>query len=162
MRRITIVSIAAVVLFLTAFVVVRAETRGRYGWCRQAWRHAGPAGYLARQLRLSKEQRAQIGTMWQAERPTLSAQMHDLVAENKEMNALAASGNPDPAEVKKIADREASTITALLVEKTNLQSKIYSTVLTPDQRARADALQKKWDSRFDRFAERLRAEPGAR
>jgi Spy/CpxP family protein refolding chaperone len=162
MRRIPIVSVAAVVLFVTAIVLVRAEPRGLHGWYGHRWHHPGPAGYFAHELDLSKAQRAQIRTLWQAERPTLSAQIHDFLAENKEMNALAGSGNPDPAEVQKIANREAATLSNLLVEKANLQSKIYSTVLTPEQRAKADALQKKWESRFDRLADRFGPEPAPR
>jgi Spy/CpxP family protein refolding chaperone len=162
MKRIVILITVAVALFVTAIVVVRAETRGRHGWCGQSWRHRGPAGYLAHQLKLSDAQRAQIGTLWQAERPAFSAHVHELLAENKEMNAVAGKENPDPAEVQKIANREATTIAALLAEKANLQSKIYSTVLNPKQRAKADALQKRWESRLDRFADRLGAQPAAK
>jgi transaldolase len=78
--------------------------------------------------------------------------IHDLLAENKEMSTVAATSIPDQSEVQKIANREANTIAAMLMEKARLQSKIYSTVLSPDQRAKADELEKNWESRLDRFA----------
>ena len=162
MRRITFISAAVVVLLLAAFVAVRAETRGGHGWCGHRWHHPGPASYLAHELKLNDAQRAQIGTLWQAERPTFSAHIHELLAENKEMNAIAANGNPDESEVQKIADREANTIATMLVEKARLQSKIYSTVLSPEQRAKADELQKKWESHLDRFADRLGTQPAGK
>ena len=159
MKRITILSAVAAVLLLTAFIVVRAETRGGHRWCGQRWQHFGPVGYLAHELKLSDAQKAQIHVLWQAERPVFAAHIHDLLAENKEMNTIAAKSDPDQSEVQRIADREANTIATMLMEKARLESKIYSTVLNPDQRAKADELQKKWESRLDRFADRLETQP---
>jgi Spy/CpxP family protein refolding chaperone len=161
MKRITILSIAALGLLLTAFVIVRAETRGRHNWCGYRRSHSMPVSYLAHELKLSDAQRAQVLALWQTEQPILSAHLHELLAENKEMNALAINNSPDQSEVQKVADREASTIATLLAEKVSLQSKIYSTVLNPEQRAKADELQQKWESRLDRFADRLGTPPAA-
>jgi Spy/CpxP family protein refolding chaperone len=153
MKRITILSTAAILLLLTAFVVVRAETRGGHRWCGHRSHHFGPAEYLVHELKLSDSQNAQIQALWQAERPILAVHIHDLLAENKEMSTVAATSIPDQSEVQKIANREANTIAAMLMEKARLQSKIYSTVLSPDQRAKADELEKNWESRLDRFAD---------
>lgn len=155
MKRITIWAAVAVVLILMAVVLLRAEVRGRHGWCGHAWHHPGPVSYLAHELKLSDAQRAQIRTLWQAERPILSAHIHAFLAENKEMNAIAVQANPDQRKVQEIADREATTIATLLVEKVRLQSTIYSTVLNSEQRAKADELEKKWESRLDRVADRF-------
>lgn len=155
MKRIVIFSTVAVVLLLSAFVVVRAETRGRNGWSGHRWHRFGPAGYLAHELKLTEAQRTQIHGLWQAERPAFSAQLHELLAENRQMNAIAAGPNPDQGEMQNLADREAATLSKLLLEKARLQSKIESTVLNPEQRAKADELRKKLDSRLDRFADRL-------
>jgi Spy/CpxP family protein refolding chaperone len=115
--------------------------------------------FLAHDLKLSDAQRAQIRTLWQTERPNLSAYLHELLAENKQMDAVAVQGNPDQGKVREIADREATTIAALLVEKEQLQSKIYLTVLNPEQRAKVDELQKKWESRLDHAVNRLGTQP---
>jgi Spy/CpxP family protein refolding chaperone len=154
MKRITIWSIA-VVLVLTTLVIVRADTQGRHGWGGHEWHHSGLMGYWGHELNLNQAQKAEIHTLWQAERPVISAHIHEFLAENKEMHAIAAQGNPDPGKVQQIADRQATTIAALLVEKEQLQSRIYMTVLNSEQRAKADALQKKWESRLDHAADRL-------
>jgi hypothetical protein len=75
------------------------------------------------------------------------------------MNATAANGNPDQSEVQRIADREASTIATLLIERVRLQSEIYSTVLDPEQRAKAEVLRKKWEARLDLAADHLGTQP---
>lgn len=157
MKRIAIVTVV-VVLVLIAVVFLRANTRGRHGWYRHHW-HPGPVSYLAHSLNLSDAQKAQIRTLWQMEKPTISEHLHEFLAENREMNAIAVQENPDEARVKEVADREATTIAVLLVEKERLQSKIFLTVLNPEQRAKADELQKKWESRLDRAADRLGTQP---
>ena len=159
MKRITLWITLGVVVVLAGFVVVRASARGRSGWCGHRWHHPGPGSFLARQLKLSADQRTQIQTLWQAERPTVSARVHELLAENKEMDALIVEGNPDQSKVEAVANRQASTIAALLMEKEKMQSKIYSTVLNPEQRAKADELRKRLESRIDRAADRLGTQP---
>lgn len=110
-------------------------------------------------MKLDDAQKAKIQTLWEAERPAISADLRELLAENKEMNAIAAQGNPDQSKVQAIADREATTIAALLVEKARLESKIDSTVLNAEQRAKADELEKRWESRLDHVAARLGTQP---
>jgi Spy/CpxP family protein refolding chaperone len=155
MKRITIWFTAAVALVLLSVVVVRANAHGRHGWCGHGWHRPGPAAFLARGLKLNQAQKTEIQALWQAERPTISAKLHEFLVENKEINAITARANPDQAKVQEIADREAATIAALLVEKEQLQSKVYQTVLNPDQRAKADDLQKKLESHLDHAADRL-------
>ena len=159
MERITKLSMMAVALFLTAFVIVRAETRAENGWYGHRWQHSGPVGCLAHELNPTNAQRAQIRALWQAEWPILSARIHEFLVENKEMSAIAVNGDPGQSEVQKIADREPNTITTLLVEKARLQSKIYSTALRSEQRAEAEELQHKWKSRADRFADGFGTQP---
>ena len=159
MKRITLGATVAVGLVLMAVVIVRADTRGRHGWCGHRWHRPGPVSYLAHELKLSDAQRAQIQTIWQAERPVISANIHEFLAENKEMDAITVQENPDQGKVQEIADREATTIAALLLEKEHLQSKVYSTVLNPEQRAKADVLRKRLESRLDHAADRLGTQP---
>jgi Spy/CpxP family protein refolding chaperone len=159
MKRIGIKSIVAMILILTAFVAFRTEARVWRGWSGQRWHHPGPVSYLAHQLNLSHPQEAQIRTLWQIERPAISAHIHELLAENREMNALAARENPGQSKVEEIANREAATIAALLVEKEQLQSKIYTTVLNPEQRTKADELKKNWELRLDHAASRIGTQP---
>ena len=83
------ISTVAVVVFLAAIVIVRADPRGPHGWCGHGWHRPGPTSYIAHQLKLSDAQDAQIQTLWLGERPTISAHIHEFLAENKEMNAIS-------------------------------------------------------------------------
>lgn len=157
MKRTVLWTTAAVALILMAVVILRADARRNGGWCGHGWHHRGPVSFMAHELKLDQTQMARIQALWQAERPTISANLHEVLAENKEMNAIATQGNPE--QVQATADREAATIAKLLLEKVSLQSKIYSTVLTPEQRVKADELQKKWEARLDRVADHFAAQP---
>jgi Spy/CpxP family protein refolding chaperone len=159
MKRITIWAAAGVVLVLAAVLVLRAEAGRNGGWCGHRWHHPGPVSYFAHDLKLDHAQKTKIQALWESERPRVSADLHELLAENKEMNAIAVQGNPDQRKVQGIADREAATIASLLMEKARLQSQIYSTVLNPEQRAKADELETKWESRLDRIANRIGTQP---
>lgn len=68
MKRILLLSTAALFLILTAVVLVRAEVRSGHGWYGRRWHHPGPASDLVHQLKLNDAQREQIRSLWQAER----------------------------------------------------------------------------------------------
>ncbi len=155
MKRISMWAIAMVVLVVMALVFARADAPERRGWHGHGWHHPGLVSYLAHELKLSDAQRGKIQTLWQMERPTIAARIQEFLAENKEMNAISVEENPDMGKVQAIANRESATIAALLVEKEQLQSKIYRTVLNPEQRAKADELKKKWESRLDHAVNRF-------
>ena len=159
MKRIVLWTTAGVVLVLMAVVILRADVRRGAGRCSHGWRHRGPVSFMTHELKLNQPQEAKIQTLWQAERPTISADLHEFLAEDKEMNAIAVQRIPDQSKVQEIADRETATVGKLLVEKMRLQSKIYSTVLTPEQRAKAAELQKKWESRLDSVADNFATQP---
>jgi Spy/CpxP family protein refolding chaperone len=158
MKRITIVSIVVALLLLTGVLIVRAGTRRQHGY----WHRPGPASYLAHELKLSDAQRTQVRTLWEVERPIAAGHIYELLAENKELNAIAANEHPDHDAIRTVADREAATITSLLMEKAQLQSKIYSNVLNSDQRGKAIELENKMESRMEHAAHRIEAEPTAR
>jgi len=160
MKRIAIWATAAVALVLIAVIVVRAGARRGSEWYGHRWHHPGLVSHFAHDLNLNHDQKAKIQALWEAERPTISADLHEFLTENKEMNAIAVQENSDQSKVQEIADREATTIAKLLVEKVRVQSKIYSTVLTAEQRAKANELQMRWESRLDRVADRIGTQPG--
>ena len=76
--------------------------------------------------------------MWQTEKPAISGLVQELAAESKEMDAATAKGNLDEGKVQEIAARQGRRSRKLLVEKEHFKSKIYATVLTPEQRTKAD------------------------
>jgi hypothetical protein len=111
--------------------------------------------YPARELNPSDAQKVQIKSMWEAERPTVASLVQEMAFEGKEMASATAQGTLDDGKVQAIASLQGETIAKLLVEKERLKSKIYITVLNPEQRTKADELQKAWHSRLDRFASRI-------
>jgi Spy/CpxP family protein refolding chaperone len=113
---------------------------------------------VAHELNLSDGQKSQIKSMWQAERPRVASLVQEWVSENKKMDSVTAQGNLDDSKVQTIAARQGATIAKLLVEKERLKSKIYSSILNPEQRTKADELQKRWRSRLDRVAARLKSD----
>ena len=149
-KRIAIWSGVVVLLIVAGVAIARADVRdwrGCFGHRRGA--HFGPMGYVARELGLNDAQRKQIFSMWESEKPTISGLVHEEATEGKEMDAATAHGNLDDSKVQEIASRQGATIAKLLVEKEHFKAKIYTTVLTPAQRAKADELQARWRERLD-------------
>jgi Spy/CpxP family protein refolding chaperone len=157
MKRIAIWSSVVLLLVSTVIIVSRADGAGRHGRGRRGWSHYGPLGYVAHELNLSDAQKSQIKSMWEAERPTVKPLVQELISESKEMVSVTAQGSFDDGKVQAIATRQGETIARLLVEKERFKSKIYTTVLNPEQRTKADELQKKWHSRLDHVAARIGA-----
>ena len=71
------------------------------------------------------------------------------------LDAATAQGNVDEAKVQEIASRQGATIAKLLVEKEHFKARIYSSVLTPEQRTKADQLQARWHERMSHMSDRL-------
>ena len=153
-RRIVWSSIGAV-LIAVGVTAAWAEAQGWRGWYRPVWFHAGPWAYVAHELDLSGAQREQVKAIWDGERPNIAVLIHELAGEQKEMDAISLEGAPDDGKIQDIAARQGATLARLLVEKQQLAAKIYSSVLTPAQRAKADEFRKRCGSRLDRFADRI-------
>jgi Spy/CpxP family protein refolding chaperone len=155
-KRIGIWSAIVVLMILAAVAIARADTRGWHGCFGHRWgAHFGPMGYISRQLDLNDAQRKQIQAMWQTEKPAVSGLVHELAAEGKEMDEATAKGNLDEGKVQEIASRQGEIISKLLVEKEHFKSKIYTTVLTPEQRTKADEMQSRWHDHLDHMGDRL-------
>lgn len=149
MKRIVMWSCAALLVIVAGVAIARADVRGWHGCVGHRWgAHFGPMGYVAHELKLNDAQREQIRSMWQTEKPAVSGLVQELAAESKEMDAATAKGNVDEGKVQEIATRQGATIAKLLVEKEHFKSKIYTTVLNPEQRTKADELQARWHERM--------------
>lgn len=157
MKRIMIWSGVALLLVVVGIVVARADSSIRYGWRGLGWGNHGPLSYVVHELNLSDAQKSQIKSMWQAERPAIASLVQELASESKEMDSATAQGNLDESKVQAIAARQGETIAKLLIEKERFKSKVYMGVLNPEQRTKADEIQKVWQSRMDRVAERIKS-----
>ena len=154
MKRAMIWAIAGLAL-VAVVAVAGADGVGWRGWRGHRWGHFGPATYLTHQLNLSDAQKEQIKTIWQVERPTVGRLVREVAAEVGEMETATVPDKPNEGRVEEIAARQGASIAKLLIEKERLKSKIYASVLNPDQRTKADELQRRWDERLDRIANRL-------
>jgi Spy/CpxP family protein refolding chaperone len=148
MKQIAIWS-CAVLLAVAGIGIARASVQGWRGYHGHRWDHFGAMGYVAHQLNLSNAQRQQIRSLWQAERPAVSGLIQEFAAESKEMDQATANGKLDESTVQEIASRQGTTLSKLLVEKEHFTAKIYTSVLSPEQRTKADKLQSRWHERLD-------------
>jgi len=154
MKRTIVWSSLVVLASLMIFGIARADSWRHHGWGGREWGFHGPFGYLSHELHLNDAQKAQIQTLWQSERPTVASLVKELASESKEMDAVTTQG-ADDAQIKAIASRQGATVAGLLLEKQHFKSRVYSEVLTQEQRARAQELEKAWSSHLDRFADRI-------
>jgi len=128
-----------------------------------AYNHAGGAngmmfghhmGWIARKLDLSAAQKTQIQSMIQAERPNLQPLLKQLAANHQQMLVATRGGSFDEAQVRTLANQQAQTLAELMVIRERVISKAYNTVLTPDQKTKADTLrQQMLDHMSERFQE---------
>lgn len=149
MKRLVMWSWIAVPLVACGLAIAVASTLEWRRWGGHGWRHAGPLGYLAHELDLSGPQRQQIRSMWQTEKPAVIALVHEFAAETKEMDEATTKGNIDEGKVQEIAARQGATVSRLLIEKEHFKAKVYTIVLNPEQRTKADELQARWHERLD-------------
>ena len=149
MKRIAIWSCFAVLLGVTGVAVAGANVRGWHWGSGHRWGHFGAMGYVAHELNLTNVQKQQIHSMWQAERPAVSRLVQEFAAESEEMDRASANGNSDESKVQEIAARQGVTLSKLLVEREHFKTKIYASVLNPEQRTKADRLQSQWHERLD-------------
>jgi Spy/CpxP family protein refolding chaperone len=150
MSRIWIV-LGAVLLIAAATVTLARVAHANY-----SGRHwGGPLRVVARELDLTDSQKQQIKVIWQTERPAVAALVRELADEQKDMNLADAADKFDENSIAPIANRQAATLTKLMIEKEKVISTIYTTVLTPEQRTRADRWRAKWPSKLEAIADRI-------
>jgi Spy/CpxP family protein refolding chaperone len=155
MRRIVWIALGAALLVggITAAWTQTRTWRGVHGpfWC-----HHGPMGYVAYELNLSDTQKSQIKTIWEGERPNISELVRDCASEQKEMDAFTfQSSAPEDPKIQDIMARQGAALAKLFAEKEKLMGGIYSQVLNPVQRTKADELRKHWSSFLDHIADRI-------
>jgi len=110
---------------------------------------------LARELNLSDAQKEQIKSIMQANRQNNLPLYQQLAASKKALLAATANGNFDQAKVQALATQQSQLMAQLTMQKAAIQHQIYTQVLTPDQRAKADELRARQMARIDRRLQKL-------
>ncbi len=108
--------------------------------------------HLGKYLGLTDAQKTQIKSLAEAQKPATQPIVQQLAAARKDMLTATANGAFDQAKVGAIATREAQAQAQLAVLREELQSKIYNTVLTSDQKAKVDQMHQ---NELDRINQRL-------
>jgi periplasmic protein CpxP/Spy len=150
------VAVALLALVLCGTVMLsyaqQNEAAGASGW--RGHRH-GRMGFMARELNLTDAQRQQIKGIVQSNRANTRPLMQQLVENRKALLAATANGAFDQAKVQAIANQQSQVMAQLMVEKASIQHQIYTQVLTPDQRAKADQMRERRMARIDQRLQRF-------
>jgi Spy/CpxP family protein refolding chaperone len=156
MKRRIVWTTLGVALIAVGITAAWAQTKAWRGGHSPFWFHHGPMGYIARELDLSDTQKSQIKSIWEGERPNVSELVREFASEQKEMDALTfQDGAADEGRMQDITARQGATLAKLLTEKEKITGKIYSQVLNPAQRTKADGLRKHWNSHLEHVADRI-------
>jgi len=147
--------IAGVVLVILVVVVARADLRRGHGWYGRGCHHHGPFGYVVRELNLSKEQTAEVRSIWGDERPRVAVLLGNLVDGTRQMESATAGGTFDEEKVRAVAVAEGNTFASLLVEKERFKARVYTTVLNEEQRQSAEKMQQRLLGRLEHAVSRL-------
>lgn len=139
-----------------AIGVARAEFGiGQRGWGFHGGPGRFPAAFIARELNLTDAQKTQIKSIWDQERPTITPLLREVLNGCDQMASANPHGNFNEAGTRAIAEKQSTAVSQLLVERERLISRIYSDVLTPDQRAKADQLRARMHGHVEAFLDRL-------
>lgn len=144
------VGVAMLALVLGGVAIMSYAQDATTSTSQNAWhgRHARMA-YMARELNLTDAQKAQIKQIFQANKTTGLPLMQQMAANKKAMLEATANGSYDQAKIQQLANQQAQLMSQLIVQKQAIRHQIYSQVLTPDQRAKAEELRAKKIARID-------------
>jgi Spy/CpxP family protein refolding chaperone len=109
----------------------------------------GYFGFMSRELNLTNAQKQQIHGMMEAQRAATKPLMQQLEQNRAAMLTATAGGAFDAAKVQALATQRAQISVQLDVQREKLQSQIYNTVLTQDQKATAEQLRQKQLARIN-------------
>jgi len=151
------VAVAMLALILGgAAMLANAQDSATTSTTQKAWqgRHARMK-YMARELNLTDAQKAQVKQIFQANKASGLPLMQQMAANKKAMLEATANGSYDQAKIQQLAGQRAQLMSQLLVQKQAVRHQIYTQVLTPDQRTKAEELRAKQISRIDSRMQRL-------
>ena len=150
------VALLALVLCGTVMIQAQAQsdnsTTAAEGW--HGHRH-GHMGFMAKQLNLTDAQKAQVKTLFQAQRAADRPLMQQLAQNRVAMLNLTAGGAFDQAKVQALASQQSQLMAQMMVQKASLQSQIYNQVLTSEQKAKADQMRQSQIAHINERMQRL-------
>lgn len=97
-------------------------------------------GFMFKELNLTDAQKQQIKALVQTQRASMKTVGQQLAQNRLAMLQATANGTFDQAKVQALALQRAQLEAQMTVQHEALQHQIYTQVLTPDQRTKADQL----------------------
>ena len=132
-------ALLAAALCTTGALAHAEDEGGPGGWGH----HRGHFGYMSRELNLTPAQKEQIHTMMQAQRTANRPLMQQMEQNRAAILTATAGGAFNQATIQSLATKQAQLEVQLTVQRTELESKIYNSVLTTEQKATADQMRQK-------------------
>jgi periplasmic protein CpxP/Spy len=114
--------------------------------------------HIARELNLTDGQKAQIKTLLETANNTMAPLQQKLEDVRSQLELATANGQFDEAQVRALATQQAQLMADTIVEHERLKSKIYS-LLTPEQRAKAEEMHKRHSDHLRNSEGGLRSHP---
>ena len=136
-NRILVIAGLAVLIVAAAIFALAQEHRGEK-------MRGGPEEmleHISRELSLTDAQKAQAKAIMEAGRATSEERHAKLEEIHKQIQAATANGQFDEATVRPLANQQAQLMADEMVDHLQMHSKLYS-LLTPEQRTKADAMMK--------------------
>jgi len=146
--------ILALIVGATIFVAGRSEAvRAHFQMGRS--QHAGDGqmfgpemvDHIARELNLNDSQKSQVKAFFDAAQGTFATLHQKMEDVEKQLETATANGQFDETQVRALASQKGQLMAEMFVEHERMKSKIYS-ILTPEQRAKADEMLKKHREHF--------------
>ncbi len=147
-------ALALAIAVISAAIVWAQAPAGRGAWRRGI----GFPGFTAldrigRQLNLTADQKRQIRDIVKARKNDILALVDQGFAARKALRHAVAGGNSD--EIAAAVNQQAAVQLKRVELRAQIRSKIFSDVLTPDQRSKANDLLSQADQRADRRRQRI-------
>jgi Spy/CpxP family protein refolding chaperone len=119
----------------------------------------GHGGFMMRELNLTDTQKAQVKTMMQAQHQSMKAVGQQLAQIKIAMLQSTANGAFDQAKIQMLAAQQAQLEAQMTVQHEALQHQIYTQVLTPEQRTKADQLRTEEINRINEHIQKMAQAP---
>ena len=153
-RVLVICGIAVLVIGAAIFATAQAGFRFNHFQGQGRERRHGPGSpemieHMARALGLTEDQKTQIKALMDGIQATEEARHQKMEELQKQMEAATANGQFDEAKVREIATQQGQIHAEQIVEHERMKAKVFS-LLTPEQRVKAEEMHKRGPGEFRR------------
>jgi Spy/CpxP family protein refolding chaperone len=150
---------AAALVVLLGAMIANSQTATVKPVHGHEWGHGHMMGFFADYLDLSDAQRAQMKSILQKERPTLTPLVQQLHQTRQQLHQFE-EGTFDEAKVRALATQQAQTEVELTVQKTRIHNELFQ-VLTSDQQAKMKEFEARHEAHRQAWMQRRQSEAPA-